>query len=55
MRPRLAFPHHRSVGSPGGPGVGSRFDSVEIGPSGDGADDDAVAFDDSHDSQESFR
>ena len=27
----------------------------KIGPSGDGADDDAVALDDSHDSQESCR
>jgi len=45
----------RSVGSPGGRGIGSRFDGVEIGSFGGCADDDAVAFDDSKDREESFR
>jgi hypothetical protein len=63
------FRHVRSVGSPGGPGIGSRFPprragvrvggpgstAWKIGSSGDGAGDDAVALDDSTDSQESAR
>ena len=42
---RLARFEQHSVGSPGGPRIGSRFVGVEIGPSGDGADEDAVALD----------
>jgi len=35
--------------------IGSRFVGVEIGPSGDGADEDAVALDAPNDSSESCR
>jgi hypothetical protein len=47
------FRQVRSVGSPGGPGIGSRFVGVENRALGDGADEDAVALDAAKDSLES--
>jgi hypothetical protein len=44
------FLHLRGGGSPGEPGVGSRSSALKIGSSGEYADDDAVASDDSKDS-----